>query len=280
MLCDWACSSRPTRLLQTAVSIHDAVDARFLRDALCPSLRTGHCRRGDVGSPSAIPYATDVVSWDDLRETTGLDVSDLDEPCVEQENIGRVPRDMFCCAFPLDGSHAPTRITVTIDIEAELCHSVSHVNRLVETILTVITQQKFVLVGPEHTHRAAGLASFRQFFETRVVALRNCDTLETTSRMCESMAYIHRTRTYSVKSMISKPFVQRMTILAFRKMRSNDSDGRKKSCDTCQSPHGENDVMTYPVDSEPLRALRPQTKARTEGARRLCSLIDLPYNRL
>ena len=35
--------------------------------------------------------------------------------------------------------------------------------------------------------------------------------------------------TYSVRYIISKPFVHKMTILAFRKMRSKDSDGRKKS---------------------------------------------------
>jgi hypothetical protein len=36
-------------------------------------------------------------------------------------------------------------------------------------------------------------------------------------------------KTYSDRSMISKPFVERMAIPALRKMRSNDSDGRKKS---------------------------------------------------
>ena len=35
--------------------------------------------------------------------------------------------------------------------------------------------------------------------------------------------------TYSVRSMISKPFVQRIAILAFRKIRSKASDGKKKS---------------------------------------------------
>ena len=35
--------------------------------------------------------------------------------------------------------------------------------------------------------------------------------------------------TYSVRSKISKPIVHRMTILAFRKIKSNASDGRKKS---------------------------------------------------
>lgn len=82
MLCDGASCPRHARL-QAAVRVHDTVNARLLRDAFCPSLRTRHCRRGDVGSPSAVPYATDIVSWNDLREATGLDVSDLDEPCVE-----------------------------------------------------------------------------------------------------------------------------------------------------------------------------------------------------
>jgi hypothetical protein len=38
------------------------------------------------------------------------------------------------------------------------------------------------------------------------------------------------TKADSERSMISKPFVQRIAILAFKKMRSYDSDGRKKSC--------------------------------------------------
>lgn len=36
--------------------------------------------------------------------------------------------------------------------------------------------------------------------------------------------------TYSTRSMISKPLAHKMTILAFKKIKSKDSDGRKKSC--------------------------------------------------
>jgi hypothetical protein len=36
-------------------------------------------------------------------------------------------------------------------------------------------------------------------------------------------------KAYSVRSMISKPFVHRITILALRKIRSNASEGKKKS---------------------------------------------------
>ena len=46
-------------------------------------------------------------------------------------------------------------------------------------------------------------------------------------------AIINSLATYSVKSMISKPLVHKMAILAFRKIRSNDSDGRKKSFSRC-----------------------------------------------
>jgi hypothetical protein len=35
--------------------------------------------------------------------------------------------------------------------------------------------------------------------------------------------------TYSVRSMISKPLVQRIAIFALRKTRSKDSEGRKNS---------------------------------------------------
>jgi hypothetical protein len=62
-------------------------------------------------------------------------------------------------------------------------------------------------------------------------------------------------KTDSERSMISKPFVQRMAILAFKKMRSYDSDGRKKSCQVESAegfvPRGRR-TYTHSVDSEPL----------------------------
>jgi len=66
---------------------------------------------------------------------------------------------------------------------------------------------------------------------TRVVTLGNRDTLETTHTSdIEDKVKRDVIRTDSERSIISKPFVQRMAILAFKKMRSYDSDGKKKSC--------------------------------------------------
>jgi hypothetical protein len=62
-------------------------------------------------------------------------------------------------------------------------------------------------------------------------------------------------KTDSERSMISKPFVHRMAILAFKKMRSYDSDGRKKSCQK-ESTTGivlwVQIMYTYSVNTEPL----------------------------
>ena len=44
--------------------------------------------------------------------------------------------------------------------------------------LTIVAQQKLVVAGAEHAHRATALTSLRQLLETRVIALRNGDTLE------------------------------------------------------------------------------------------------------
>lgn len=59
--------------------------------------------------------------------------------------------------------------------------------------------------------------------------------------------------TNSVKSIISKPFVQRIAILAFKKIRSKDSEGKKKSCNTWSGRRRKMILVTsYPIDSEPL----------------------------
>jgi hypothetical protein len=79
--------------------------------------------------------------------------------------------------------------------------------------------------------------------------------------------------------MISKPFLQRMAILVFKKMRSYASDGREKSCQIAliillSSGRGHK----YPVDTEPLRAGLPQTKSRTGKNWSLSVLIYLANN--
>jgi hypothetical protein len=83
--------------------------------------------------------------------------------------------------------------------------------------------------------------------------------------------------------MISKPFVHKMAILAFKKMRSYDSEGRKKSYGmTLISGILVGGIWghTHPIDAEPLRARLPQTESRTERHRSFCLLIDLANDRL
>lgn len=63
-----------------------------------------------------------------------------------------------------------------------------------------------------------------------IIALWNRDTLETVNDNSDIRKKMrHRVVTNSERSMISKPLVHNMAILAFKKMRSYDSEGRKKS---------------------------------------------------
>ena len=72
---------------------------------------------------SAVPYTSHIVSGNDLDKATSLDVSDLDESAVEKEDIGRVPGNPLCCAFPLDRTYTAAWISVLVDVQSELCGS-------------------------------------------------------------------------------------------------------------------------------------------------------------
>jgi hypothetical protein len=52
--------------------------------------------------------------------------------------------------------------------------------------------------------------------------------------------------------MISKPFVHRIAILAFKKTRSNASEGRKKSYGRVEAIILNHLEKTHPVNSEPF----------------------------
>ena len=81
--------------------------------------------------------------------------------------------------------------------------------------------------------------------------------------------------------MISKPLVQRIAIFAFKKTKSNDSEGKKNSWQEKSQLQSENDDhATHPVQTEPLRPSRSYTKPRRERGRRLGSFVDLLDNRL
>jgi hypothetical protein len=93
---------------------------------------------------------------------------------------------------------------------------------------TVIAEQE-LFRNPEHPLRLARLRTLDQLFKTRFVTQRDGDALKAAGN-CQHQLFFYVTEsTHSVKSMISKPLVQRIAILAFKKMRSKDSEGKKKS---------------------------------------------------
>ena len=95
--------------------------SRLLRDRLLAvAIWNRRCGR-NTSDTAAVPDTADVVARNNLCKTTCFDVSDLDEAAVEQEDVGRMPCDMLCCAFPLDGSNRAAGISVAINVEAKLC---------------------------------------------------------------------------------------------------------------------------------------------------------------
>jgi len=65
---------------------------------------------------SAVPDASHVVSGDDLDEAAGLYVANLDESAVEEEDVGWMPGNPLCCAFPLDCAYATAWVTMFVDV--------------------------------------------------------------------------------------------------------------------------------------------------------------------
>jgi hypothetical protein len=78
--------------------------------------------------------------------------------------------------------------------------------------------------------------------------------------------------------MTSKPFLQRMAILALKKMRSYTSDKRKKSYQIALvTLLSRRKAYTHPVYTEPLRAGLP-TNSRTEKHWNLSVVVYLANN--
>ena len=72
---------------------------------------------------SPVPDASYVVSRNDLDEAAGLYVADFNESAVEEEDVGWVPGDPFCCAFPFDCACTTAWVSVFVDIQPEFCES-------------------------------------------------------------------------------------------------------------------------------------------------------------
>jgi len=113
--------------LRNYFHIHHPMYPGFLRDNLVPGTFRD-CLR--MVRASAVPDASHFVSGDDLNEAAGLYVTDFDESAVEEENVGCMPGDPLCCAFPLDCTYTTAWISVFVDVQPEL----------------IITEQEFVLV--------------------------------------------------------------------------------------------------------------------------------------
>jgi hypothetical protein len=78
-------------------------------------------------------------------------------------------------------------------------------------------------IGRHASHRLARLASFGSSRCGMVTLLKLKQNIVST-------AFVQaKVKTDSNRSMISKPFVHRMAILAFKNITSKDSDGKKKS---------------------------------------------------
>lgn len=99
---------------------HDCVNPGVQRSRLVPSTRT----RGDdrrQGCTPAIPEATNLCPSDDLYQASAVDVSDLDEPRVEDDDVWRVERHTLGRAFPLDNAVGAVGVTMAIDVKSEFC---------------------------------------------------------------------------------------------------------------------------------------------------------------
>ena len=96
-------------------SLHDRMDSCILWSTFRPPVRTWRADRWHVRPPT-IPDAADVVTRDDLRETTCLDVTNFNEPAVEQQDVGGMPCNPFSSSFPFNRSGLPAGVTMSINI--------------------------------------------------------------------------------------------------------------------------------------------------------------------
>lgn len=133
MLCYWARTTSRGSCLR-GLRVHDTMDAGLLQHTLGPAIRTW-CHRCIRSCASAIPDTSHVVPRDNLRKSTGLHMPNLDEARVKEEDIWRMPCDVFCGAFPLNRLYRPAGITMSVHIQAKFCilRSVGAISALIET---------------------------------------------------------------------------------------------------------------------------------------------------
>jgi len=105
----------PARL--DSLRVHHPVHPGPLQNDLIPrSFRDGL----RVVRAPPVPYTSHINSGNDLDEAASLDMSDLDVPAVEKEDVGRVPGNPLRRAFPLDRTYATARVSMFVDIQSKL----------------------------------------------------------------------------------------------------------------------------------------------------------------
>jgi len=97
--------------------VHNSVYPGLMRND--PIRRPFQDGLGVIGAP-AVPYTSNIISGNDLDEAAGLDVSDLDESAVEKEDVGWVPGNSLCCAFPLDRTYVTDWVSIFVNVQPEL----------------------------------------------------------------------------------------------------------------------------------------------------------------
>lgn len=80
----------------------------------------------------------------------------FNETCIKNQDIRRVEGNAFCGSLPFDCTSRTTGLSVFVNVNAEFFRET--LGGLKEAIheweITIVTQQKLVVSGPEHAHRA------------------------------------------------------------------------------------------------------------------------------
>jgi hypothetical protein len=97
-------------------AVHHSVYLSILHNGLPIGARR---RRDGRANAPAVPQAADIIARDDLDKTTSLDMSNLDEPRIEEENVGLVEGDLLSVALPFDGGPVASRVSVSVNVHAE-----------------------------------------------------------------------------------------------------------------------------------------------------------------
>jgi hypothetical protein len=72
-----------------------------------------------VAHTAPIVYTPNIVSWYDLRQSSGFNVSHFYEPRIEDQHIWRMECNSFCSAFPFDRACGTTEFSMLVDIDTE-----------------------------------------------------------------------------------------------------------------------------------------------------------------